>query len=739
MHLSSSSSSSSSRRRLPHHLVLRDDTSTSTRTSGRTSSFSRGAAAAGEQDEQEGGRKLHDERGGGQTQVQELVDKYEIILTTSSSSSSSGAGSGGCSNHDDDDNHDDCYVDTTSSSPSPSTSASTSWRRTTAAGRIRTSSFLAAGTAAADHDTSSSWFIEEKSLLVRNAPGAGHPTSPCCTDNDTNDDGKEEEEEKDNAGSTTTTGGGTTSAVTGPSATGGSRSTTRESSSGSRTKNQILAFRGSVATGTTHYAADDSRNSYEEGGSEYCHRHEEEEQEARDLSDAAEDATNKETRTPQDLVAFSGRVPLLPTSTLSEAIAKGTTAVELDERRMRRVKILEDEISSIKLVSSLSPPSPTNTTSRRGGINKKSISMPAGVLTTTEMSSSTSARKVDTNFNKERLSPTRRLTLASSIMKKGNVYNSVTTGKDGRIMATIVDEDEASNLAARPPPKNDTLLAKSKQCDKKQQDTRIAGTMQYSIRSSSSSPSRRRRSESIDRLYKLGKEKIRSTLPMNARDLERMDAEKLHRLASSPMRTRPERLNHLYSLGKEKNRSRLPLPTKDQEQIMSAESKRLHMLARSALKKTANQQQLERVDRLYKIGKDKIRSSLQASSTAQSKGTKDNLLQVQQQHRLDMERLHRLASSPVRRRSESLDRLYTIGKEKLRSSLPLNVSQKNAHDEQERRNKQQRLAAIHEKNSLRGRSRATTDRLYEIGKERLRLEFMVEMCRRNRTFSTFRE
>jgi hypothetical protein len=82
--------------------------------------------------------------------------------------------------------------------------------------------------------------------------------------------------------------------------------------------------------------------------------------------------------------------------------------------------------------------------------------------------------------------------------------------------------------------------------------------------------------------------------------------------------------------------------------------------------------------------------------------------------------------------------MYTIGKEKLCSSLPLTASQKKAQDEQER-NKLHRLASIREKNaSSRGRS-GGTNRLYEIGKERLRLELMVEMCRRNRTFSAFRE
>jgi hypothetical protein len=319
------------------------------------------------------------------------------------------------------------------------------------------------------------------------------------------------------------------------------------------------------------------------------------------LSDA--DATNK-NETPQDhlVLASAGTLfPPRPTTTLSAAIKDTTALLPLDKRRRtRRVKILEDEISSIKFEESLLSSS-SLMTNRRGGMN--GLEMPgAKKMTMMTEKLSTNARNIDTNFHKERSSLT-RLTLASSSMKKESIY--VSAARKDRIM-TVAEQDEEA----------------SKPADKKQ-DTRI-GTRRYSIRSSSSSPSHRRRSESIDRLYKLGKEKIRSTLPMNARDLERMNAEKLHRLASSPMRTRPERVDRLYSLGKEKNRSRLPMPTKKEQEIMSAESKRLHMLARSALKKTTNQQhQLERIDRLYEIGKDKIRSSLQVSSTTpQSKGKK---------------------------------------------------------------------------------------------------------------------
>jgi hypothetical protein len=249
----------------------------------------------------------------------------------------------------------------------------------------------------------------------------------------------------------------------------------------------------------------------------------------------------------------------------------------------------------------------------------------------------------------------------------------------------------------------------------------------------------------------LGKEKIRSSLPINSREIEKMNKEKLHRLASSPMRARPERLDRLYSLGKEKIRATLPaLSAKErQEIVMSAESKRLHMLAMSALKKEAGKmrhqdEKMTRIDRLYEMGKDKIRSSLQGESQPLSKAIGDNRVQQEvRQQKLNVERLHRLASSPIRRRrSDSLDRLYTMGKEKLRSSLPLTPSQRKEQDKQAR-DKLHRLATMHERNnkSSRGRSRDTSaDRLYEIGKERLRLESMVEICtRRNRRFTTFRE
>ena len=39
-----------------------------------------------------------------------------------------------------------------------------------------------------------------------------------------------------------------------------------------------------------------------------------------------------------------------------------------------------------------------------------------------------------------------------------------------------------------------------------------------------------------------------------------------------------------------------------------------------------------------------------------------------------MDRLHRLASSPMKKRFESLDRQYVMGRDKIRSSLPAAIS-----------------------------------------------------------------
>jgi hypothetical protein len=339
------------------------------------------------------------------------------------------------------------------------------------------------------------------------------------------------------------------------------------------------------------------------------------------------------------------------------------------------------------------------------------------------------------------------ITTSPTKTKKCFINLSIARTNTSTTLAADEQQEEVSNRAVAP---NDTPATQNgeKQTDSTRQ---IETTRRSSVRSSSSSPSRRRRSDSIDRLYLLGKEKIRSSLPINSREIEKMNKEKLHRLASSPMRARPERLDRLYSLGKEKIRATLPaLSAKErQEIVMSAESKRLHMLAMSALKKEAGKmrhqdEKMTRIDRLYEMGKDKIRSSLQGESQPLSKAIGDNRVQQEvRQQKLNVERLHRLASSPIRRRrSDSLDRLYTMGKEKLRSSLPLTPSQRKEQDKQAR-DKLHRLATMHERNnkSSRGRSRDTSaDRLYEIGKERLRLESMVEICtRRNRRFTTFRE
>eukprot|EP00557_Chaetoceros_sp_GSL56_P002917 CAMPEP_0176486968 /NCGR_PEP_ID=MMETSP0200_2-20121128/5863_1 /TAXON_ID=947934 /ORGANISM="Chaetoceros sp., Strain GSL56" /LENGTH=411 /DNA_ID=CAMNT_0017883729 /DNA_START=289 /DNA_END=1524 /DNA_ORIENTATION=- len=259
----------------------------------------------------------------------------------------------------------------------------------------------------------------------------------------------------------------------------------------------------------------------------------------------------------------------------------------------------------------------------------------------------------------------------------------------------------------------------------------------------SSHSSRTRRLERIDHLYKIGKEKIRSTLPPKSSSTEiadtSMEKERLHRLASSlPLRTRAgstseECFNRLYSIGKERNSSKLPLlvSAKEKEEISAAaESRRLHTLARSALKKSANHEEMEGIDRLYNIGKNKIRSSRQVSSSLVVQPKAANK-EVREQNKVGMERrLHRLTSSPsTRRRSDSFDHLYTLGKEKIRSSLPLTSSQKKEQEKQER-DRLHRLAVIQRENSTRNKPRCT-DRLYEIGKEQVRLERIVDLLRRN--------
>lgn len=267
--------------------------------------------------------------------------------------------------------------------------------------------------------------------------------------------------------------------------------------------------------------------------------------------------------------------------------------------------------------------------------------------------------------------------------------------------------------------------------------------------SSSTTSSHRTRSSSerIDHLYKIGKEKIRSTLPPKSKDIANLEKEQLHRLASSPplrrgttSRRSGESLDRLYyssSIGKERISSKLPLlvSAKEKEEISAvAESRRLHTLARSALKKSANHgEEMERIDRLYNIGKDKIRSSRQASSSlvVQPKAANE---QVREQHKVGMERrllVHRLGSSSpsMRRRSDSLDHLYTLGKEKIRSSLPLTSSQKKEQEKQEQ-DRLHRLAVLQRENSSRSKPRCT-DRLYEIGKEQVRLERIVDLMKRN--------
>lgn len=431
--------------------------------------------------------------------------------------------------------------------------------------------------------------------------------------------------------------------------------------------------------------------------------------------------------------------------------------------RKQRVKILEEEISRSIGGPALTRPSrllfqqQTNTreVNKSAAAPPESLKRMLGMTRRGREKEAYNVGDVDKLLNHQEddiVPPSsstslRTITTSPTKTKKCFINLSIARTNTSTTLAADEQQQEVSNRAVAP---NDTPATQN---GEKQTDStrRIETTRRSSIRSSSSSPSRRRRSDSIDRLYLLGKEKIRSSLPINSREIEKMNKKKLHRLASSPMRARPERLDHLYSLGKEKIRATLPaLSAKErQEIVMSAESKRLHMLAMSALKKEAGKkrhqnEKITRIDRLYEMGKDKIRSSLQGESPPLSKAIGDNRVQQEvRQQKLNVGRLHRLASSPIRRRrSDSLDRLYTMGKEKLRSSLPLTPSQRKEQDKQAR-DKLHRLATMHERNSKssRGRSRDTsTDRLYEIGKERLRLESMVEICtRRNRRFTTFRE